>query len=183
MAITAFSSAPEEFLMDRIEAVIRNGYSPHLANEGAAWNSGRCPANHWIVQENSKFFRSDEPDEEERPCVIIGVVEGTKPTYENCFDVWDVPVFIELRYSRRYEPLTARTMMGQLSSVFTQGLTPDGLDFVPAKTILSVAASAQATGVNVIHIFDVTCMPERLDNATIITMQFTVRCSGIAYTA
>lgn len=183
MGFTPFSSAPEEYVLDRIEEILRNGYSTALVNDGDDWTGERCPADHWIIQENSRFFRNDEPDEEERPCVIIGVVEGTKPTYENCFDVWDVPVFIELRYSRRYSPTESRLKMAQLSSVFTHGLTPDADPFIPAKTILSVAATAQATGLNVIHIFDTVCMPVRAENATYLTLQFTVRCSGIAYTA
>lgn len=183
MAFTAFSSAPEEYILDRIEDIIRNGYSTVLVNDGDDWTTGRCPADHWIVQENSKFFRSDEPDEEERPCVVIGVVEGTKPTYEGCFDVWDVPVFVEVRYSRRYDPADSRLRMAQLASVFTHGLTPEGEAFIPSKTIISRAATEEATGINVIHILDAVCMPERQENATYITLQFTVRCSGIAYTA
>ncbi len=179
MSFTPRTAAPVESVLDRIEAIFRTGYSTHLTN-ATNWTSGTCPAGHWILQEGTSFFRTDDPDHEVRPALIIGAVEGGRPFYDNSREVWEIPVFIEVRYSRNYEPADAQSLMEQLEGVFTHGLTPDASTFIKAETILSFAVSGSTPGLNVIYVHDVTHQPIREPNALTLTLEFTVRCSGIA---
>lgn len=182
--IRARTAAPTEIVLDQVERLFRYGYSPHLTNT-TDWTTGTCPAGHWILQEGTKLHRTDEPGEEQRPALIIGVTEGVRPLYENCRDVWEVPVFIEIRYSRNYQPTTAEEYMARLESVFTHGLTPDTATFIPSTTMLAAAPTTTVPGLNVLYVHEVTSIPILSDDATralVLNLQFTVRCSGIAIT-
>lgn len=176
------TAAPTEIVLDQVERIFRYGYPPSLTNT-TDWTTGTCPANHWILQQGTKLHRTDEPGEEERPALIIGCTDGVRPLYENAREVWEVPVFIEIRYSRNYQPAAAEALMAQLESVFTHGITPDTSTYIPAITMLSAAVSGSTPGLNVIYIHEVTSMPLTSDETTralVLQLQFTVRCSGIA---
>lgn len=181
MAFTPRTASPTVQVLDSIERLFRYGYSTVLEND-TDWTTGKCPAGHWILQENTTFHRSDDPDIEVRPALVIGAIEGNRPLYDNAREVWEVPVFVEVRYSRNYEPEDAQELMGQLESVLTHGLTPSGAAFIPATTILSTAVSGQTPGLNVIYVHEVTSEAGQADEkgGMILQIQFTVRCSGIA---
>lgn len=183
-AFTAQTAAPIKQVMDSVERIVRNGYAPDLVNGGGNWTAGSlCPAAHWIAQQNSSFHRNDDPDIELRPCVVIGALSGAKPTYETAREIWDVPVFVEVRYSRNYAPDDAQTLANQLESVMTHGLTPTPTTWTPAKTMLSFAVAGVTPGLNVLHIYDVNTQTFRSDDkssAVILTTEFTVRCSAMA---
>ncbi len=179
MSFTPRVAAPVESVLDRIEAIFRTGYSTHLTN-ATNWTTGNCPAGHWILQEGTKFHRTDDPDFEVRPALVIGEVEGAKPLYETSREVWEIPVFIEVRYSRNYEPAESQALMEQLAGVFTHGLTPDASTFIKAETILSFPVSGSTPGLNVLRVHEVEAMPYREPGVLILRIQFAVRCSGIA---
>lgn len=182
MAFTPLTAAPQKQVLDSIERLFRYGYSTVLTNT-TDWTTGKCPAGHWILQENTTFHRSDDPDIEVRPALIIGAVDGCKPVYDNSRELWDIPVFVEIRYSRNYEPAEAMTLMQQLEGTITHGL--NHTTFVPAKTILSTAPGA-AQGLNVIHVHEVTSTHFKTDDkgsAMVLLIEFTVRCSGMAATS
>lgn len=176
------TAAPTEIVLDQVERLFRYGYSTYLTNT-TNWTTGLCPAGHWILQEGTKMHRTDEPSEEARPALIIGCTDGVRPLYENAREVWEVPVFIEIRYSRNYQPATAEALMAQLESVFTHGITPDTSTFIPSTTLLAAAVSGSTPGLNVLYVHEITSTPLTSDDATralILQLQFTVRCSGIA---
>jgi len=125
MAFTPRVAAPVESVLDSIERIFRSGYSTHLTN-ATNWTTGTCPAGHWILQEGTKFCRTDDPDFEVRPALVIGEVDGARPVYDNARELWDVPVFVEVRYSRGYQPSDSQTLMEQLSGVFTHGIIKIG---------------------------------------------------------
>ena len=182
MSITARTANPANLVVDSIERVFRYGYESILTN-ATNWTTGRCPAGHWILQEGTSLFRTDEPDEELRPALVLGATEGVKPLYDNARDVWEVPVYIEVRYSRRYAPDDADMLMQQLESVFTHGLITDTGTFIKSTTILNTAPSSGVPGLNCLFIHDITSEPfttREAGGATVLLLQFTVRCSGIA---
>lgn len=178
------TAAPAEIVLDQVERLFRYGYSPHLTNT-TNWTTGTCPAGHWILQEGTTFHRTDDPAEELRPALIIGVTEGVRPLYENFRGIWEVPVFIEIRYSRNYEESTAEEYMHRLESVFTHGITPDTDTLIPSTTLLSAAATDTVPGLNALYVHEVNSMPLLSDdgtNALVLKLEFTLRCSGIAIT-
>lgn len=182
MSFRPRTAAPADLVLDSIERLFRYGYSTHLTNT-TDWTTGKCPAGHWILQEGTTFHRTDEPGDEVRPALILGTVEGIRPLYDNAREVWEVPIFIEIRYSRNYAPDEAQTLMQQLESVITHGITPDTSTFIAAKTILSAAVSGSTPGLNVLHVHEVVSQPFRsaeTGGATILTLECTIRCSGIA---
>lgn len=179
MAFTPRVAAPVESVLDSIERIFRSGYSTHLTNT-TNWTTGTCPAGHWILQAGTKFHRTDDPDYEVRPALVIGEVDGVRPVYDNSRELWDVPVFIEVRYSRGYEPADSQALMEQLSGVFTHGIITAGGAFIPSKTMLSAAVSGSTPGLNVIYIHEVDSMPFKDANPLVLHLQFTVRCSGMA---
>lgn len=181
MAFTPQTAAPTKQVLDSIERLFRYGYTG-LTN-ATNWTTGKCPAGHWIIQENSTFHRSDDPDIELRPALVIGAVEGNKPLYDNAREVWDVPVFVEVRYSRNYAPEDAQTLMGQLESVLTHGITVTPGVLTKAETMLSFAVSGSTPGLNVIFVHEVTSTTFKTDDkssATVLLIEFTVRGSAIA---
>jgi hypothetical protein len=180
--ITARTANPANLVVDSIERIFRYGYSDVLTNE-TDWTSGRCPEGHWILQPGTGLYRTDEPDEEIRPALILGATDGVKPLYENARDVWEVPVYIEVRYSRRYAPADADLLMQQLESVFTHGLITDESVFIQSTTILNKAPALNDPGLNCLYIHEITSEPFTSKDAggsTILLLEFTVRCSGVA---
>lgn len=177
----ALTAAPVLQVIDALERIFREGVPPNLTNDNA-WTSGACPAGHWILEEGTNLYRTDEPANMARPSLIIGCTSDVKRWADYLPDVWEVPAFIDVHYSRRFEPAETEEKMQQLESVFTHGLTPDPDPFIPAASYLSFAPSGSAPGLNVQHIHEVNSSPfTGKDQASILKVEFTLRC--FAYVA
>lgn len=177
----ALTAPPVIQVIDAMERIFRSGVSPHLTN-AAAWASGACPAGHWILQQGTTLYRTDEPESMARPAVVIGCTADVRRWMDHLPDVWEVPAFVDVHYSRRFEPAEAEALMQQLESVFTHGLTPEGEAFIPAADYIGFAPADPAPGLHVQHIHEVLSSPfQGKDQASVLKLEFTLRC--FAYVA
>jgi hypothetical protein len=175
----ALTAPPVVQIIDSLERIFRLGVDPHLLND-SPWPYAEdtpCPAGHWILEPNTRLFRTDAPGTEVRPAVIIGCDANVRRWQDYCPEVWEVPCFIEVRYSRGYEPADAEARQQCLDSVFTHGLTPDALPFLPAASYLGFAPSGATPGLHIQHIHEIDSSPfTDKDKCSVLKLEFTLRC-------